>query len=123
MRYKTRIEITTEAADKNEAIEIVGEYLSGNVVSGIDMRCTTKPVNSQQKTIISVAVVSLLLLVGIAVSNYTRPSSNFSVSVPGVDAVQPPLKSSANDKVDAKFKKQWEAKHTRAALDSAKNAK
>ena len=106
MRYKTRIEITTEAADKNEAIEIVGEYLSGNIVSGIDMRCTTKPVNSQQKTIISVAVISLLLLVGIAVSNYTRPTANLSVSVPGVDAVQPPLKTSAKDKVDAKFKKQ-----------------
>ena len=37
MKYRTVIEVVTEAKDKSEAIEIVGEYLSGDILSGVQM--------------------------------------------------------------------------------------
>ena len=44
MKYKTTIEIVADAGDKSEAMEIAGEYLSGNLISGVRMKCRTNPV-------------------------------------------------------------------------------
>ena len=37
VKFKTTIEISSEAENKNEAMEIVGEYLAGYLSSGVDM--------------------------------------------------------------------------------------
>jgi hypothetical protein len=121
MRYKTKIEIITEAADKNEAVELVGEYLSGNIINGVDMRCTTKPANSHiVKVAVSVSAISLLILFSVVLFSGTRSPQALLPGITASDACQPPLKTSAVDKNSAKFKKQWEKEHMREALNAIK---
>ena len=42
-RYKTVIEVVTEAEDQFEAVDIAGEYLRGNISNGVSMRCSAYP--------------------------------------------------------------------------------
>jgi len=44
-RYRTIIELVTEAEDRHEATDLAGEYLRGNISDGVSMRCSTYPVN------------------------------------------------------------------------------
>lgn len=119
MRFKTVIQIETDARDKAEAIELVEEYLAGNIVSGVDMRCKTGPSMSKAK-VISVVAVSVFLVMGLAIGAFVNiPRGTISV-VPGVSAVQPPLKTSSDIKDKAAFKKQWQDRHNKEALDFIK---
>lgn len=117
MRYKTTIEIVSEAENKAEALEIVGEYLSGNIVSGIDMKCGTKRMTPYKSIVISVVAVSLLLTIGVLASAHMKTRQTSIGGIYGIDAVQPPLKTSSVDDKSANFKKEWKAKHTSEALN------
>ncbi|MFH1593133.1 MAG: hypothetical protein ABID09_00360 [Candidatus Omnitrophota bacterium] len=43
MKYKTIIEVTSDARNNDEAIYIAGEYLRGNIESGVEIRCKSHP--------------------------------------------------------------------------------
>jgi len=118
-KFKTTIEITSEAENKGEAMEIAGEYLSGNLTSGVDMRCSTKRIHQHNKALIGVIAVSLILLTSILSMSYLRPSKDFVGNFAGINAVQPPLKTSSSPAKDD-FKKEWETKQTREALKHIK---
>lgn len=119
MKFKTTIEIISEAENKNEAMEIVGEYLSGYLASGVDMRCSTKIASTYNKPFVAVLVSSLILAVTILSLNHIKPSKTFIGSVQGFNAVQTPLKTSpaANE---SGFKKEWETRHTKETLTHIK---
>ena len=120
MKYKTTIEIVTNAQDKNEAMEIVGEYLSGHLSSGVDMKCATRRFSHYAKPVISVIALSLVFFIGILSIINIKPSKITIGNISGINAVQPPLKTSATiEKAD--FKKEWEAKQTKEALKLIKN--
>lgn len=121
MKYKTTIEIMSEAEDKNEAAEIVGEYLSGNLVSGVDMKCTTRPVNNRTCYVIGIAAVLLLAAISVMPLMYGGNSQSLSAGVPGNSAILPPLKTSIADKKEAGFKKMWQDRQTKAAIDFIKS--
>ena len=115
MKFKTTIEIISEADDKNDAMEIVGEYLSGYLASGVDMRCSTRLVSNYKKGLISIAAISLILTISILSIGHIKPSKNLVGTISGFNAVQPPLKTASHaNKVD--FKKEWEAKQAREAF-------
>lgn len=118
--YKTNIEITSEAENKDEAMEIVGDYLSGNIISGIDMRCTTKPVRFYNTTAAKAAVVLLLVTLGFLSGVKTQPNYQPAAGLCQIAAVQPPLKTSDSNKNGQQFKKEWEEKQTRQALNFIK---
>ena len=121
MKYKTTIEIITEAGDKNEAVEIAGEYLSGNLMSGVCMKCRTKPAYaSKLQTAAALTVVMLIIALSILLTAQTKRPQALDQSVYGIDAIQPPLKTSFADKNDIKFKKEWQAVQTREALNYIK---
>jgi len=121
MKYKTIIEIVTDAENKNEATEIVGEYLSGNIVSGVRMRCSTRPHASIKKAIVTVVALSLLVVVGGLLSvAQIKNSQGLPGTTPGASAIQPTLKTSAQEKDDLDFKKKWESRQTETALDIIK---
>ena len=121
MKYKTTIEIVADAEDRNEAMEIAGEYLSGNLISGVDMRCRTKPVQSfAMAGIVSSIAIFLLIAVGIVSSINTQGSKVSLSSISGASAIQPPLKTSILDKKDSAFKKEWEQKQAKEILDYIK---
>ncbi|MBN2453439.1 MAG: hypothetical protein JXB40_04175 [Candidatus Omnitrophica bacterium] len=116
MRFKTIIELRAEAKNKSEALEIVEEYLSGNITTGVYMRCITKPVCSAAK----VACIAVLSIVAIGtvllVSSVKHPQVSIR-TLSGISAVQPPLNTSVSANHSAEFKKEWEERHTREALD------
>lgn len=118
-KFKTTIELITEAENKNEAMEIVGEYLSGHLASGVDMHCQTRRQPAYNKAVISVVITMLILTISIFSIMQFKPGKSFVGAVPGINAVQPPLKtSSAVNKND--FKKEWEERQTKEALNRIK---
>lgn len=120
MRFKTTIKIVTDAQDRNEAVEIVDEYLSGNLMSGVDMRCTTAPVTSKAK-VAGVLMVSIAIIAGVFFATQVKQPQALFRNISGVSAVQPPLKTSAVDKKSEQFKEKWEARQLSEALDRIKN--
>jgi hypothetical protein len=119
-KYKTRIEITSPAANKDEAMEIVGDYLSGNITSGIDMKYATRQVRFYDHSAAKITAVILAVGIGFLVSVRPSTQDHLSVGTCQMAAVQPPLKTSKISANDAKFKKEWEARQTREALDFIK---
>jgi len=122
MKYKTTIKLITDARDKNEAMEIAGEYLSGNLMTGIDMKCRTTSLRNNRLlragVTLSVALVFGLLTVHLS---YTKHSQKSLIqNLPGDSVIQPPLKTSSAAKKDSDFKREWQAKHAQEALDSIK---
>ena len=120
MRYKTIIEIVSDANDKNEAMEIVGEYLSGNIVSGVAMKCHTKTAYKSNRNIIAVVMATLVVSICALTAIHLKPAQNISLNAPGIGAIQPPLRTSAADKNNSKFKKVWQTKQTQEALNYIK---
>jgi len=123
MKYKTIIEIETEASDRSEAADIAGEYLSGNFVSGVAMKCRTRAIISYKKTVVALSVVILVVSIGILSALQSKQAQVIGVPVlSGVSAVQPPLKT-ARDMKDASFKNEWQKKQDKAAIDLIKSAR
>lgn len=120
-KYKTKIEITAPAANKDEAMEIVGDYLSGNIISGIDVKYATKQVRFYDHS--AAKVLAVILLIGIGFLFSARTSSvgpHLSIGTCQMAAVQPPLKTSKVSTDEAKFKKEWEEKQATEALNFIK---
>jgi len=120
MRYKTNIEITSDAANKDEAMEIVEDYLSGNITSGIDMKCATRQVHFYNNSAAKIVAVVLLMTIGFFSGIKADHKQNFSVNMCQMAAVTPPLKTSAANKNDTSFKKEWQQMQTAEALNFIK---
>lgn len=119
MRFKTTINITTEAKDKNEAMDIAGEYLSGNLMTGIDMKLRTTSVSTNRK--ITVAALAFFAISGTLIANmaHTRQQSKmFSYDISADYAVQAPLKTSAVYREYTDFKQEWQMRHSAEVLGS-----
>jgi len=115
-KYKTKIEITSSAADKDEAMEIVGDYLAGNIVSGVDMKYATRQTRFYDHSAVKVAAVVLLVVVGFIYNIKTSGQNNLNTGTCQMAAVQPPLKTSKVGVNSENFKKEWEEKQNREAL-------
>lgn len=120
MKYKTVIEVVTEAKDKSEALDIVGEYLSGEVFSGVHMKYSTRSVNGLKTAAITVTALSILLAVGALSFFLMRPYSAQVPSHAGMSATQPPLQTHALQVSDAQFKAKWQDKHNKEAIRKIK---
>jgi len=120
MKYKTNIEITSYAANKDEAMEIAGDYLSGNITSGIDMKYATRPVRFYNNPAAKVVVVVLLMTMGFLSGVKAKPQQNFSVNMCQVATVTPPLKTSESNKEDIRFKREWQEKQDTEVINFIK---
>jgi len=120
MRYRTVIEVVTEARDKSEAIEIVGDYLSGDVLSGVKMKYSTSAANGIKKAVITITALSLMLVGGMISMYLTKPIGSGAPSAAGMSAVQPPLQTQVIHIRDAQFKAQWQDEHNKEALRKIK---
>ncbi len=120
MKYKTNIEITSDAVNKDEAMEIVGEYLSGNIASGIDMKYATRPVRFYNNSAAKIAIVALLMTIGFFSGVKAKPQLNFTSNICQMAAVTPPLKTSAANKNDISFKREWQEKQSSEAISFIK---
>ena len=116
MKYKTTINITSEARDRDEALDIVEDYLAGNLRTGVDMNCATRPVCNSAKITCAIAL-SLVVIGAVVVPTQLKIPQSPIQSSPAISAVQPPLNT---DRVGADFKKRWEERQTKKALDYIK---
>lgn len=120
MKYKTTIQITSEAADKNEALEIVGEYLSGNLVSGIEMKCRTNPAVNYRVGLVAATAFSFIIIAGAVFAVHFKSSTSLIQSSSGISAIQPPLRTSYSEDQKAGFKKDWQNTEAKRALEYIK---
>jgi len=117
MRYKTTIEIITDAENKNEALDIAGDYLSGHLMYGVDMRCLTRPVGLNKSVVVSVVAISMVMVALVFSAAHLRFTQNIVNSATGYSAIQPPLKTSIADKNGTEFKREWQIRQIKTALD------
>lgn len=121
MKYKTTIQIVTDAENTKEAMEIVGEYLSGNIASGIEMRYATKRVTHYARAAVSALVVVGLITGCLFSALYPRHSQTSFSNVSGFNAVQAPLKTfDAANKKSSNFKTEWQNRQVAEALNRIK---
>jgi hypothetical protein len=108
MKYKTVIEITSEAENQAEAMDIAGEYLRGSLDSGVHMKCSTSPLYDNRKTYPLLWIMSLstiLIIIVNALAQKELYKGKPDISMRDYSAIQPALKTQYTD-----FAKEWAAR-------------
>jgi hypothetical protein len=120
MKFKTTIKLVTEAKDKNEAMEIAGEYLSGNLATGVDMKFCTAPERRDHQFL--ACIIMVVLAVGIfAIRFYdAKHVQSFTQNFSGDSALQSPLKTSGSYLEFSNFKQEWQLKRIEETLSFIK---
>lgn len=119
MKFKTKIEIITDANNRHEAADVAGEYLAGNISTGVTMKCNTAPVVHIRKSFIAIGAISLLAVFGL-IQFYAVRATNTVIPEPSssFSAVQVPLKTSSNHLQNDEFKDEWRDMQNKEALES-----
>lgn len=117
MKYKTIIQITCDASDKEDACFIAGEYLRGALDSGVEMSTKTVSLNAQRAmTIVGTGIFAFLffslILVGFHPVSGDKVEQREIFRMAGTCTVQPELKTADEDS----FKADWEKKKDEAIL-------
>ena len=60
--------------------------------------------------------VLIFLIAGIVLGSYIKHPQIMLRTIPGISAVQPPLKTSSIAKMSSEFKKEWQERQTKEAL-------
>lgn len=122
MKYRTVIELVCEASDKEDAMNIAGDYLKGDVDFGVDMRCKTNSfVMHKVKKYALTSVVALLLCVSMLftispMGAQEKISSTSSLNFQSTSTILPALKTKHKEE----FKQEWEQKKDEAVLEYLK---
>ena len=118
MKYRTVIEVISDAENENEALDIAGEFLRGNLESGVRIKSRTKPLKSHillQVTVLS-ALVFVFALAGIEFFERSNSIPRAFSAIKNISAVQPPLLTSKSPD----FKETWKEEERRKVLDYIK---
>ncbi len=108
MKYRTVIELVCEASDKEDASNVAGDYLKGDLDFGVDMTCKTTKLStySFKKYALSCVLVFFVFLTFLLnvtpVGSYVAPrqeTTNFSAT----STVKPSLRT----RYDEDFKERW----------------
>ena len=122
MRYRTVIELICDASDKEDASNIAGEYLKGDVDFGVDMKCRTESMVSHRvkkyaaTCAVFVLIVSALLLKVMPAGDAGKDAAVSRWGISGTYTVVPELKTQDQ----SEFKQEWEEKKDEAVLDYIK---
>lgn len=116
MKYRTTIELIAEAETEDEAVDLAGEFLRGNIESGVEMKCRTKPVKAYTLFRIAILLILITVFAGAASFKHLRGSSNTFAPQRNFGAIQPPLKTSSSNT----FNDNWKEKENKRVLDSIK---
>ncbi len=120
MKFQTTIKIISDAKDKHEAMEIAGEYLSGNLTSGVHMKlCTVSICDRARRIGITLAVALVFGLLTLHIS-HVKCANRSIQNIPGDSAIQPPLNTSLTASNYSDFKNEWLVRHSKEVLNSLK---
>jgi len=124
MKYRTVIELVCNASDRDEACNIAGEYLKGDLDFGVDMKFKTASLVAHKAlkygiTCVCAFLVSFAFLTAfVPVAGEEGKSQNSLISrIGSTCTVMPGLKTQNEDS----FKKEWAQKKDEVVLDYLKN--
>ena len=122
MKYRTLIELICEASDREEASNIAGDYLRGEVDFGVEMNCRTASLweHRVRKYAVSCTVVILVLvsfLLKIAPTGLEGKKGGQAVmGFSNTYTILPALKTKHTDE----FRNDWESKRNEVVLEYLK---
>ncbi|MBD3295973.1 MAG: hypothetical protein GF392_01240 [Candidatus Omnitrophica bacterium] len=122
MKYRTVIEVVCDASDKEDALNIAGEYLRGDVDFGVDMKCRSASIMSHRlKRVTATAVIALVmfsafLLKVSPIDGEEKIQSTSNIGFRNTYTINPAL----NTKHRSDFKKEWTAKKEQAIMEYIK---
>ena len=123
MKYRTVIELICDAGDKDEASNIAGDYLKGDIDFGVEMRCATGSVWGHRvakyaaSSAITIMVFASFLLRVAPVAVENQGGGNYIVGFESTSTVMPELKTKHKED----FKQEWQEKKDDAVLEYLKN--
>ncbi|MFH1847256.1 MAG: hypothetical protein ABH869_06865 [Candidatus Omnitrophota bacterium] len=110
MRYRTVIELVCDASDKDDASNIAGDYLKGDLDFGVDMKCkTTSLMAHKVKKYMALGAIAFVLFAALVIK--TTPFGCENNCKSGENAgrfyssytIMPSLKTQDEET----FKKEW----------------
>lgn len=122
MKYRTVIELFCEASSREEASNIAGEYLKGDLDFGVTMRCKSGTVRTHKFVKYGLTCLLCLFMFSSMIFKVTmlgteeKVKSSIKSGFYNTYTVMPALKT----KHRAEFKKEWENKKEEAILDYLK---
>lgn len=124
MRYRTVIELICNASDKDEASNIAGEYLKGDLDFGVEMKCHTESLAGHRalKYAASTLVVLVMFtafafrITPVSVEGELGAKGSYGIAFQDTHTVMPELKTKHRED----FKQEWQDKKDDAILEYLK---
>jgi len=117
MKYRTVIEIITDADNQYEAADIAGEFLQGDFENGTRIKCRTYPLRAHFITLGVLSFFFVAFFVGVISTGCLKSDPTTMSRGTNVSAVQPPLKTARA----SGFRKTWQGEEARKAFERAQN--
>jgi hypothetical protein len=122
MKYRTIIELICDAVDKEDALHTAGEYLRGEVESGVDMSC--KAISLRTHRVLKYGIMSVVVMfffsslyLGLAAKEKNDNLRHISdLVLSNTCTIQPVLKTTAK----AGFRREWQKKKDEAIFEYIK---
>jgi len=106
MKYRTVIEIIAEAKNQDEALDIAGDFLKGEIESGIKWKYSTSPLKVNVLLYTAAFLMLTFIATGMASLKYLSQPKTMSRRTYAISAFKPSLKTSEA----AGFKEAWDDK-------------
>ncbi|MDP8257926.1 MAG: hypothetical protein P9L90_00675 [Candidatus Aadella gelida] len=122
MKYRTVIELLCDAADSDDASNMAGDYLKGEIDFGVEMKCKTVSIWSHRMKrytavcAVTFLVFSALLIKFVPVEDAKTGKMSQRLAFKSTYTVTPELKT--KDKQE--FKEEWNKKKAEAVLEYIK---
>ncbi|MBU0682979.1 MAG: hypothetical protein ABIH85_04670 [Candidatus Omnitrophota bacterium] len=124
MRYRTVIELICNAEDKDEACNMAGEYLKGDIDFGVQMKFKTVSLlgHKVKRCVLNCTAVCFVVLAGITlfapdVNNSESAKNLLYTKLRNTCTVMPALKTQHT----FDFKRDWKKKKDEAVMEYIKN--
>ncbi len=121
MRYKTTIELICDANNSDDASNIAGEYLKGDIDFGVNMRCKTESLLASRARKCTALFLTTTFVFFVLIMRMTPISVDAKISGPAkriseTYTILPALKT----KHKADFKVEWEERRDEAVIEYLK---
>jgi len=118
MKYKTIIELICDASDSEDASNVAGDYLKGEIDFGVDMRCKTTSLWAHRMKrctavcAVTFVVLTTLLLKVTPIENSDKDKGGMVFGLRNTSTVMPALKTKHKEN----FKEEWDKKKNEAMI-------
>ncbi|MDP8298591.1 MAG: hypothetical protein P9L88_01605 [Candidatus Tantalella remota] len=122
MKYRTMVELICDAGNREEAMDLAGDFLNGEVDFGVRMRTKTVALWSHRakkytaSCIVLLVIFTSLIFKGTTLGGDEKICSSTKYGFRSTYTIMPELKT----KHRSDFKKEWEKKRNEAVLDYLK---